>query len=58
MMGGSMKASAKQPDDQPDPAASIRDSVTPRSEEEQICLTTFLEKQYTNSSLIEDWIDA
>ena len=53
-----MKASAKQPDDQPDPAASIRDSVTPRSEEEQICLTTFLEKQYTNSSLIEDWIDA
>jgi hypothetical protein len=57
MMGGSMKASAKQPNDQNDPVPC--NSILPCSDNEQLPAGSELQNQETTSpSLIDNWIDA
>jgi hypothetical protein len=54
----SMKASAKQSNDQNDPASAVN-SVLPCSDHEQLPVDSELQNQETtSSSLIENWIDA
>ena len=58
MKRDSMKASAKQSNDQNDPVAA-RNSVLPCSDNEQLSTGSELQDlETTETSLIENWIDA
>jgi hypothetical protein len=58
MKGDSMKASAKQPNEQDDPLPA-RNSVLSCPDDEQSSAGSDLQKQETTSlSLIDNWIDA
>ena len=58
MKRDSMKASAKQSNDQNDPVAACN-SVLPGSDNEQLSTGSELQdRETTESSLIENWIDA